>query len=71
MIAVAGELGFEREVTGAPLNAAQQVAADAFTFVEIPLGIAGAGKQPPVIRHGRAIERGVPVHVVATADGVI
>ena len=71
MIAVTGKLGFELEVTRPPFHAAQEVAAGAFAFIEITLCIAGAGKQPPVIRNWRAIERGVPVQVVRTADGVI
>lgn len=71
MIAVAGELGFELEIAWPPFDAAQQVTAGAFAFIEIALCIAGAGKQPPVIRYGRAIERGVPVEVVRPADGVI
>jgi hypothetical protein len=50
VIAVAGELGFELEIAWPPFDAAQQVTAGAFAFIEIALCIAGAGKQPPVIR---------------------
>lgn len=68
---VTGEFCFDQKVARPPFDAGKQVAAAAFAFVEIALRKSGSTKQPPVIRDGRAVERGIPAQIVCAADGVI